>query len=64
MKLFAVVITACIIQCSSLLGQVMPTFGRTWGEAPTGLLEWAGKYKLDVTVELPGDSPALQIFTF
>ena len=48
----------------SLFGQVTPTFGRTWGEAPSGLLEWAGKHKLDVTVALPGNSPSVQIFTF
>lgn len=39
-------------------------FGRKWGEEPTGLLQWAGKVNLDVLVELPADSPALQIFTF
>ena len=39
-------------------------FGREWGEAPSGLLQWAGKVKLDVFVELPADSPDLQVFRF
>ena len=39
-------------------------FGRQWGEEPSGLLQWAGKVKLDVFVELPADAPALQVFRF
>ena len=37
-------------------------FGREWGEAPTALLEWAGKEKMDVIVELPAENPDLEIF--
>lgn len=50
----------------SLVGEVMlkPPFQREWGEAPTALLQWAGKVELDVTVELPAAEPDLQIFTF
>ena len=39
-------------------------FGREWGEAPTGLLQWAGKVELDVFVELPAEDPDLQVFLF
>lgn len=39
-------------------------FGRQWSEAPSELLQWAGKVNLDVFVELPANRPAVQIFTF
>ncbi len=60
---------ATLIFCLSLQylgGEVLlrPPLGRQWGEAPSGLLEWAGKVGLDVIVELPADEPDLQIFTF
>lgn len=55
-----------VAMTSTLSGQVflkLP-FGRQWGEAPAGLLQWAGKVKLDVFVELPADDANLQVFRF
>lgn len=59
-----------LVHVQTLSGQVAerallkPPFGRQWGEAPSGLLQWAGKVELDVFVELPASEPDLQIFTF
>ena len=55
-----------VLTASTLCGQPLLKlpFGREWGEVPTGLLQWAGKVNLDVFVELPADSPDLQVFRF
>ncbi|MDQ8192185.1 hypothetical protein [Roseibacillus persicicus] len=55
-----------VLLLQSLGGQVLlkAPFGRTWGEEPTALLQWAGELKMDVFVELPADRPGLEIFTF
>ena len=64
MRTFAFVYLAFVFQ--SLSGQVLVKlpFGRQWGEAPAGLLQWAGKVNLDVFVELPAARPSVQIYTF
>ena len=55
-----------LLTVSTLGGQPLLKlpFGREWGEEPAGLLQWAGKVKLDVFVELPADAPDLQVFRF
>lgn len=62
-RLFTLVL---LLSFHSLWGQVLlkPPLGRQWGEAPAELLQWAGKARLDVFVELPAAEPDLQIFTF
>ena len=42
-------------------GKVEPPFGRKWGEPPTGLVDWAARFKLDVHVKAPGDRPRVKI---
>lgn len=64
MRLFTLLLSCWLFQSASLLAQLAPPFGREWGEDPSGLLNWAGKHSLDVTVDLPGDSPDLQFFRF
>lgn len=50
----------------TVMGQALlaPPFGRKWAESPTGLLKWAERHSLDVTVEMPGKRRGLQIFNF
>ena len=38
-----------------------PPFSLEWGESPGGLVDWAGRYKLDVHVKAPGDRPRIKI---
>jgi hypothetical protein len=40
---------------------INPPFGRQWGEPPGGLVDWAGRMKLDVLVKAPGDRPRIKI---
>lgn len=34
-----------------------PPFGLKWGDSPAGILNWAEKQKLDVSINLPGKQP-------
>lgn len=38
-----------------------PPFGLRWGDSPEKLVTWATRHALDVTIQLPGDQPALRI---
>ncbi len=41
-------------------GVLEPPFGLRWGDSPEKLITWAAKHRLDVTIKLPGDQPALR----
>jgi hypothetical protein len=41
-------------------GVLQPPFGLRWGDSPEKLITWASKHRLDVTIQLPGDQPALR----
>jgi hypothetical protein len=38
-----------------------PPLGLHWGDSPEKLITWASKHALDVTINLPGDQPALRV---
>jgi hypothetical protein len=41
-------------------GVLEPPFGLRWGDSPEKLITWATKHRLDVTIKLPGDEPAMR----
>ncbi len=42
-------------------GVLEPPFGLRWGDSPEKLIVWASKHSLDVTINLPGDQPAMRV---
>ena len=40
---------------------LQPPFGLSWGDSPTGLVEWAVRTSLDQTVKAPAAQPRLKI---
>jgi hypothetical protein len=41
-------------------GVLEPPFGLRWGDSPEKLIAWASRHRLDVTIRLPGDQPAMR----
>ncbi|MGC4016085.1 MAG: hypothetical protein QM755_16400 [Luteolibacter sp.] len=56
-------LTLCLLTFGVARGQAIlnPPYGLKWGDSPEKLISWASRHSLDVTIQLPGDQPALRV---
>lgn len=62
MPRFVILIWLAFVVPMAAQAVLAPPLGLKWGDSPEKLIEFAGRHKLDVQINLPGTKPELRVF--